>query len=31
MSIWLRKDRRATGAQAFLDNNLKPEWLNHGL
>jgi enoyl-CoA hydratase len=31
MSMWLRKDKHSTGAQAFLDKNLKPKWPNHGL
>lgn len=30
-SMWLRKDKHSSGAQAFLDKNFKPEWPNHGL
>jgi len=29
--MFLRKDKHSYGAQAFLDKNLKPEWLHHGL
>ena len=30
-SMWLRKDKHSSGAQAFLDKNYKPKWPNHGL
>lgn len=31
MSMWFRKDKHSSGAQAFLDKNHKPDWPNHGL
>lgn len=31
MSMWLRKDKHSTGAQAFLDKDSQPPWPNHGL
>jgi enoyl-CoA hydratase len=31
LSMFLRRDKHSSGAQSFLDKNLKPKWPHHGL